>query len=294
MKNILKASAFVILYLSVYFIITNHIQFVMIIVFFIRDIIADPGLLEAFSLKSDMYSYAESYLKYALYVQIAAAIISFFIYLFITRLRKQNIFKVCSFRDTETANLVISSILGISLVLPVSLLMNLVPFKDISIKTQESINSIVEGNSIFVVILALGIIAPFIEELIFRGLIFSELKRIMPIPAVILVQAFLFAIYHGNLYQTIYAFFLGIVLGYVLYKTGSIVAPILIHIFYNTSNILIEKVFSEYLTEQQATTLSAMILFSSFVFIIFAFFALHYLNKKDTVDVLDNTTDLYN
>lgn len=287
LKKILKAGSFIILYLAIYYIMTNYVQMVLILGSFIRDILSDPGFLDAFS-GTDTKAYTQSFVKYIPYVQIATATVSFFIYWFITRLRKENIFEVCAFKNTRTSNLIISSILGISLVLPVTLLMSIFSFNEFSKDNQDMINSIVTDNSIIVILLSLGIIAPFIEELIFRGLILHELKKIMPIPAAILLQAFLFGIYHGNLYQAIYAVVLGIILGYLCYKTGSIFAPILLHIFYNSSSLIMQKVLTEYMTEQQLAFFTVAILYLSVVFIIFAFIVLPQINKKESSGIFND------
>lgn len=59
-----------------------------------------------------------------------------------------------------------------------------------------------------------GILAPVTEELLFRGLVQRTLlpwgKRFS-----ILCSAFVFGIFHGNLFQAPYAFLVGLVLGYV-------------------------------------------------------------------------------
>ena len=59
-----------------------------------------------------------------------------------------------------------------------------------------------------------GILAPVAEELLFRGLVQRTLlpwgKRFA-----ILCSAFVFGIFHGNLFQAPYAFLVGLVLGYV-------------------------------------------------------------------------------
>lgn len=59
-----------------------------------------------------------------------------------------------------------------------------------------------------------GILAPVLEELLFRGLV---QRTLMPYGKrfAILCSAFTFGIFHGNLFQTPYAFLVGLVLGYV-------------------------------------------------------------------------------
>ncbi len=80
---------------------------------------------------------------------------------------------------------------------------------------------------VFVVILA-----PIGEEFIFRKLLIDRLRRYGD-TAAILLSAFFFALFHGNLYQIFYAFLLGLLLGYLYTRTGKIGWSIGLHAFVN-------------------------------------------------------------
>ncbi|MEZ7507827.1 type II CAAX endopeptidase family protein [Cloacibacterium sp. Arc13] len=76
--------------------------------------------------------------------------------------------------------------------------------------------------------------APFLEEILFRGIIQKGLinKGVKPAKAIIF-SALAFGIFHLNPWQTVNAFLLGLVLGVVYYKTKSLLMPILLHAFNN-------------------------------------------------------------
>jgi uncharacterized protein len=77
------------------------------------------------------------------------------------------------------------------------------------------------------------IAAPILEELFFKGIILDGfLKNYKPKYA-ILASAFLFAVIHGNLPQGIGAFLSGILIGWVYWKTGSVLSGIIIHLINN-------------------------------------------------------------
>jgi membrane protease YdiL (CAAX protease family) len=86
------------------------------------------------------------------------------------------------------------------------------------------------GTDIFT-ILSICVLAPIGEELFFRGLILRLLEKHSKKLAII-VSAVLFALMHGNLQQSINAFGLGLVLGYVTveYNIGWAIA---LHLFNN-------------------------------------------------------------
>lgn len=77
------------------------------------------------------------------------------------------------------------------------------------------------------------LLGPIAEELIFRGVTMRQAKKCFPFWAANLMQAVLFGIFHMNMIQGIYAFCLGLILGYICEKSGSIYNSILLHMLFN-------------------------------------------------------------
>lgn len=77
------------------------------------------------------------------------------------------------------------------------------------------------------------LLAPLAEELICRGVTLNQARKVLPFWGANLLQAFLFGCFHMNMLQGSYAFCLGLILGYIYYKSGSIYASILLHILFN-------------------------------------------------------------
>lgn len=74
-----------------------------------------------------------------------------------------------------------------------------------------------------------GILAPLTEECVFRAALFGRLERgFGPIPALILSAA-LFAVYHGNLPQMIYAFCMGLVFAGSYHLAHRFLLPYMLH-----------------------------------------------------------------
>ncbi len=77
---------------------------------------------------------------------------------------------------------------------------------------------------------AVVLIAPLGEELLFRGFLQQFLeKHWKDITRAILVTALLFAMIHMNPYWFIQIYFLGILLGFLAWKTGSVLPPLILH-----------------------------------------------------------------
>jgi sodium transport system permease protein len=70
------------------------------------------------------------------------------------------------------------------------------------------------------------------EELLFRGLILSGLRRYGQWPAIV-ISALLFALAHASIYRLLPTFCLGLLLGYIVVKTGSLYCSILLHALNN-------------------------------------------------------------
>lgn len=102
---------------------------------------------------------------------------------------------------------------------------------------NETMQSIISGHPVLVLILVI-LIAPVVEELIFRGVVYQMSIRVLPMMGANLFQAALFGIYHWNIVQGLYAFLIGLILGYVYHKFRTILAPILLHMIINGSSFL--------------------------------------------------------
>ncbi|MBX2814571.1 MAG: CPBP family intramembrane metalloprotease [Saprospiraceae bacterium] len=77
------------------------------------------------------------------------------------------------------------------------------------------------------------LIGPICEELIFRGVILKEFLRHHPPATAIVFSALIFGVIHGIAIQVIYAFFLGLVLGWIYYRTRSLWLCFALHIINN-------------------------------------------------------------
>lgn len=82
-------------------------------------------------------------------------------------------------------------------------------------------------------ILRIVVIAPIVEELIFRGVIMSGFSRIYHPVFAIFFSALLFAFFHLNPWQFPAAFALGLILGWIRIRTGSVLACIAGHAIHN-------------------------------------------------------------
>lgn len=102
---------------------------------------------------------------------------------------------------------------------------------DIKTSTTNPFNSLIFTIGILIV-------APIMEELIFRGIILKGFCTNYPPSKAIIISAIIFGFVHGKPLQIWGAIIIGLFLGYIYYKTQSIGITIVLHFSANLSAIL--------------------------------------------------------
>ena len=90
-----------------------------------------------------------------------------------------------------------------------------------------------------------AIFAPIFEEWLCRGMVLRGLLTRMKPAWAIVISALFFAVIHMNPWQALNAFAIGLVMGYVYYKTGSLWLTMLIH-FVNNGTAVVLSQFSSF------------------------------------------------
>lgn len=122
------------------------------------------------------------------------------------------------------------------------------------------------------------LIGPVSEEMIFRGAMMDRCYLAYPFWLANILQAALFGIYHMNLIQGMYAFGLGLALGFIRRSAGTIWSTILAHITFNVTNYLLEFLFS---SEGKTGWIKLSV---TFVFGIILFAVGLWYNKRQSAD----------
>lgn len=106
---------------------------------------------------------------------------------------------------------------------------------------EETAQTLYQGK-LLPELLSIGILTPIVEELIFRGLIYRRIRWYLNALPAMVFSALLFAVFHGNLLQGIYAFALGFLMAFVYERTHSILAPVCIHVGANLISVLMTDI----------------------------------------------------
>ena len=130
------------------------------------------------------------------------------------------------------------------------------------------------ANGYLWLILGIGIMTPVAEELLFRGIVQGELRKVMPEWGAILIQGFVFALFHMQPIQISYVILPGIVLGLLYAWTRSIWIPIVIHVTFNLSGSVLPALI------ESDTVLQQIVSISQLAFIAIGILCLIFLYRK--------------
>lgn len=109
--------------------------------------------------------------------------------------------------------------------------------------TGNLLESVADTAPTWAYLVMVGLIAPVMEELIFRQLLLDRLRPFGD-RAAILISGVAFGLFHMNLYQFFYATALGLALGGIALKTGKIWHTMLLHAIINLSSPALNALIS--------------------------------------------------
>lgn len=175
-----------------------------------------------------------------LLTMISAAIgLAVFMYIYETDAKSNGTYGlVRQVKDVKTYRLGYLMILGCVGNIGLSRLLSLLPLDNIIGSYKDTQETLLAGRLV-IQILSVSILVPVTEELIYRGLVCERAKRLLGDKPAVFVSAGLFAVFHFNLLQGIYAFIVGVVLGYIYLKYDNIVYCILLHGIANLTAVLV-------------------------------------------------------
>lgn len=135
-------------------------------------------------------------------------------------------------------------------------------------------------NYPFSATITIAIIAPIMEELLFRGIILQGFLNFgYKKYYALLISSCMFSIYHFNFYQMIPAFFLGTIIGWSYLISNSIILPIFLHLINNLFICLFYIIFKKTSFLPKLNSLITLLIFVLCAKIIFFFIRIYKLKE---------------
>lgn len=127
--------------------------------------------------------------------------------------------------------------LGLSTAVGVAL--NLLPIPETLMQEYAQASADLTTGSPWMILLGVVLIAPVAEEVYFRGLAYTRLKRAMPKSIAALLSAICFGVIHGTAVWIVYASVLGLIMTYIYEKGGSLRQSMIFHITFNFCGVFL-------------------------------------------------------
>lgn len=119
-------------------------------------------------------------------------------------------------------------------------LSNLVSLLFSATDVPDTVQEALFGSAFAAQLLGVGILVPFMEEVLFRGIVYRRLRGYTKTArTAALAAAAIFAVYHGNLRQMLFAFPMALIITAIYEKRKTLAAPVVFHIAVNVSSVLL-------------------------------------------------------
>ncbi len=123
----------------------------------------------------------------------------------------------------------------------------LYPISEQTLAKLEQIQEMLVGApNMYMLLLMIAVLPAICEELAFRGFILSGLRRMNNKWLAILISSLLFGIAHQMLQQSISAFLVGMLIGYISIQANSILPCMLYHLIHNSLPLLVASWLGEF------------------------------------------------
>lgn len=232
-------------YFFIYFVMQLGVSLIFVLVYFMKMGFGAGlnGMLPDFSdierLMADFLGYNTNFML------LVSGLLTVLTLILVFHARKKSFLAETGFAKVKIASLWPLIPAGLVLNILTSSVIGMLPIPEEVLESYEQMSSLVTGGSMLLQLANVAVVTPVVEEIIFRGLVFSRLRKGMhPIFAAVLSAA-LFGLLHGHIVWMTYGFVLGLILTAVYLKYRSLIAPILLHICFNASSFLLERLSPE-------------------------------------------------
>lgn len=234
--SLLKALGYFGIYLATQFSVTFVYMFFVMIPIAVKYSLGDYNLMDPVIFNQYMDEMIQALLDETMPITILSGLLTIGVVWLIFVCRKKKLAKEVCLRKIPGATAVSVVLMGFGFNLLMGVLFLLLPEAWLS-SYEETAGATFVGD-FWLVAITVGIMAPLVEELVFRGLIYTRLKQGMPVTVAAVITAVWFGVMHGHPLWIAYAAVNGLVMIWIFERTGSLFASILFHFGYNSVAVI--------------------------------------------------------
>ena len=177
-------------------------------------------------------------------MSIVSAVITVVIFWFIAFFRKRPLEQEVGLYRVSFTSLCSVSAIAIAAVYVISLALSCIPERWLTGYNEQMTSMLdAEGSLAF---LSTVVVAPIVEEITFRAMMYGTLSRTMPPWVAMLLSSLVFGAAHGNIIQGAYAFLHGMLLAWICYRFGSVIPCIMLHMVFNLFGSYSQMIFNRF------------------------------------------------
>lgn len=231
MKKFFKVLGVIALLIVVYSLFQGLFTGLAMVVFVVYAIIAGKIDVNAIATYGDAQAFMENpvmegYVTDAMAWGLFLSAINMLLFIHLTRLFR---LRMSIFGSIARRPLVFSTFLVFTSMFALNIFVQWFPLEDMLTDQFEGLTHTLLGA------FTISVLAPVLEEVMFRGAIQGYMMRRFRRPwLAIVVAGLVFGIFHMNPVQVVYASLLGIIFGWIYYRTRSLLSVIVGHVLNNT------------------------------------------------------------
>lgn len=243
MKNGLKAIGKSMVYFAVYLLTQIAVSIVFAIGLTARLTMELMAAGEELDTNQMMLQVSEEIINQAMLMTFIAGVITLFIYWIVFLIRKKKFKKEVYIHSIPVKAVVPIALMASSFNVITSVIISLIPWPQSWMDSYATSSSAIDSS--LMAWLTAVLMAPVLEEVVFRGLVYTRLKKGLGVIVAAIITSLIFGIAHGTIIWFIYTFIFSIVLIWIFEKFQSLTASILLHLAYNLSGMALALIPEE-------------------------------------------------
>lgn len=180
--------------------------------------------------------------EYTTFITLISNILALAIIWLFFKIRKKKFFSAIQLNKCPVKSVSAAGLFGIGFGVVLNALISIIPFSEsMQNSFTDSYSALSAGNAV-ISFISVAILAPIVEEVFFRGLIYTRLKSGMNKIAAAVISSLLFGVMHGEIIWMLTGFIAGLALVWIFEKTKSLLGCIAVHIANNTLSQLTAEI----------------------------------------------------
>ena len=279
MKNSFKALGKAVAYFAVYLLVQVLVSTVFSAVISARmtmEMMASGEELDVMAMTDALMT---EVMSKAMEMTFVAGLVTLLIFWIVFLIRKKKFTKEVCIRKIPVTGILPIAIMAAAFNVITTVIISFIPWPQEWMDSYVESSSAIDG-SVMAWITAV-LMAPVLEEIVFRGLMYTRLKKGLPAIIAAIITSLAFGIAHGTVIWAIYTFVFSMILIWVFEKFQSLTACIVLHMAYNLSGMALS------LIPEEAGIIILILFVISIAGVIFAYKMI----KKVTVDIPSREED---